>query len=121
MFMTLTDLIPDRCTTRQTTAFFIASTRIAMGSSITLAELLVLGQDDDGGQPILGSSGERILDPFLLPTKRNPSAVAWLTSIEDVDDRRRKLLQLTPKGHAVVEALVSIFRGDEELEPVVRG
>jgi hypothetical protein len=92
-----------------------------MGSTITLSELLQLGEDDEEGQPILGSSGERILDPFLQPTKRNPSAVAWLTTMEDEDDRRRKLLDLTPKGRAVVQALVSIFVGTEALEPVVPG
>ena len=113
VMLTLTDLLPPRATTRQACAFFMVATRVAMGSAVTLSELLSMGSDDAEGRPILGTGAERILVPFMEPTKRDPEAVGWLTTTEDEDDRRRKLLALTPKGRAVVQALADIIRGAE--------
>ena len=88
-----------------------------MGSSITLSDLLAVGGDNAKQQPILGTSAERILVPFLQPTKRDPEAVGWLTATEDEDDRRRKILSLTPKGRAVVLALTDTFRSPDDSMP----
>jgi hypothetical protein len=110
--LTLTDLLPPRSTTRQATAFFMAAAKITAGQSVTLTELLASSADSDDGQPILGTGAERILVPFCQPTKRDPEAVGWLDMAEDEDDRRRKLLKLTPRGAAVVEAVSAIIRGE---------
>ena len=81
-----------------------------MGRSITLSELLQIRTDDKQENPILGTGAERILVPFLKPTKRDPEAVGWLEMGEDENDRRRKPLALTELGREVLGEIIATLR-----------
>lgn len=113
----LSRLLPERTTLRQASAFAGVMYHDAMGFPATLTELSYFLGDDIDGQPLLGSSFERVLDKFKEPGKRDRDLDVrqrprgWVSAVEDEDDRRRKYLSLTPAGVEVGLQLAAVIRG----------
>lgn len=102
----VTSITPPRTSARQILAFCLVAMHHARNQSITMADLIQMGGDDNRGSPLLGRSLERTFGLFLEPSKVHPDALSWVTQEVDPDDRRRKYLQLSELG---VKAVTSIL------------
>jgi len=102
----ITTELPARTSVRQAMAFVTVAMLDAGHRSITLSELREVAGEDLAGNPLLSLSVDRIFNTFLAPTKRDPDALDWLYQDLDPDDRRKKYLRLTPKGHEAAKRLV---------------
>ncbi|PZR35798.1 MAG: hypothetical protein DI526_05785 [Caulobacter segnis] len=74
--------------------------------SITMADLVQMGGDDERGSPLLGRSLERTFGLFLEPSKVHPDALSWVGQEVDPDDRRRKYLKLSKLGETAVAKIL---------------
>lgn len=107
---------PERVSVRQLLFFCIVAYQDVSNTPTTLTEAVALAGDselfDEAGsrKPMLGRGIERSFNVFLPPTKKTPDALGWLEQVPDEDDRRRKVLRLTPKGREIVAGMVLSMR-----------
>lgn len=99
----ITTLAHEKLTARQTLFFFVAACLDLRNTPATQTEIRTT-------YDTLGRSIEKSKDQLLEPTKQNPDALGWLTQEHDEDDRRRRIIRLTPKGRAVVDGISQALR-----------
>lgn len=102
----VTSITPPRTSARQILAFCLVAMSHIRNQSITMADLIQQGGDDERGSPLLGRSLERTFGLFLEPSKVFPDALSWVTQEIDPDDRRRKYLKLSDTGEKAVAAIL---------------
>jgi hypothetical protein len=94
-----------RTSVRQLFAFMAVVRAEAMGQSLLLSDIRKI-EDPETGESIVGQSIQQTFAMLLEPSDREPRALGWVTQETDPDDKRRKFLKLTDKGHAVAAAMI---------------
>lgn len=105
----LTAVAPEmepRTSVRQLFAFLAVCHAEAMGHSILLSD--IRNMEAENGESVVGQSIQQTFGMLLYPSDREPKALGWVRQEVDPDDKRRKFLKLTDKGH---EIAVKMTRG----------
>ena len=112
--------LPARTSARQLAAFLLIAQMNALGHSITLSDLYELAGFKEDGEPVLGPTMDRTIEPFLMPIKKRPDSLGWIMQEPDEDDLRRKYLRLTEKGKQVALKFLDIMERTREPEKETR-
>lgn len=106
VFDALVRALPPRASIRQAYAFLLICQGLEAGKDMTISDLRQSNLKDAAGNPVFDDSIARSYNIFMdQPTKDYPNPLGWMTYTLDPEDRRRKLLTLTPKGRAFLEKI----------------
>ena len=101
--------LPPRVSVRQAYAFLLIGQGLAAGKDMTMSDLRQSGLKDSAGNPVFDDSIARSYNVFMdEPTKDYPNPLGWMTYSLDPNDRRRKLISLTPKGQAFMDRIGAV-------------
>lgn len=110
IFEYLAAALPEGTTVRRATAFVALAHLIARGGEVTLSQLAESVGCGEDGAPIFGTAPDRVLNQFRIPSPGKPAGLGWVSSETDLEDRRRKYLNLTLEGAKVARELADILR-----------
>lgn len=94
-----------RTSVKQLFAFLAVARAEAMGETILLSDIRAI-EDPATGKSIVDQTIQQTFAVMMEPSDREPKALGWVRQDIDPDDKRRKPLRLTDKGHEVAKAML---------------